>query len=324
MLVLLASLACTVDYGIHDLQDLSQAPLGGDMVRGRICDPGGGWVVGARVWIDVGDRIIESETGADGWFTLTGVPDGDHTVQVKKGSFSTSFPVTVDGAGAEVDAGECLDPESVEIAVIAGDYDSVEQILDNMGLEYDFYPMEQTKNLVLDPDKMAQYDILFFNCGANDLWMEERPEVGANLKAYVAQGGGVYASDWAYQFVEAAVPGGIRFFGNDGMAYDAAVGMEGHIQADVLDGAMQQVVGETANLTYDLGGWVVPLETSGRVLIEGPASLDPWMGGSLDGVQPLAVELSHGQGTFIFTTFHNEQQLTLDMEALLREMIFSL
>ena len=324
MLVLLALLACTVDYGIHDLQDLSNAPLGGDMVRGRICDPGGGWVVGARVWIDVGDRVIESETGSDGWFTLTGVPDGDHTVQVEKGSFSTSFPVTVDGAGAEVDAGECLDPESVQVAVIAGEYDSVEHILDNMGLEYDSYSMEQTQNLVLDPDKMAQYDILFFNCGASDMWLEKRQKVGKNLQAYVAEGGSVYASDWAYQFVEAAVPDGIRFFGNDGTAYEAAVGMEGQIDAEVLDGAMQQVVGDTASLTYDLGGWVVPLETSGRVLIEGPASIDPWFNNAPSGMQPLAIEVSHGQGTFIFTTFHNERQLTLDMEALLREMILSL
>ncbi|MBK9371940.1 MAG: carboxypeptidase regulatory-like domain-containing protein [Deltaproteobacteria bacterium] len=75
-------------------------------VTGRICDPSGGlWIVGATVTLSAdlnGDGTIDVEitttTDADGYYTLTGVPDGTWLVRVEKGSFSVEFEVTVAGA----------------------------------------------------------------------------------------------------------------------------------------------------------------------------------------------------------------------------------
>ena len=50
---------------------------------------------------------------------------------------------------------------------------------------------------------------------------------------------------------------------------------------------------------------------------------DPtWGSGSSQDV-PLAVQIDDG-GRVIYTTFHNEQQITVDMEALLMEIILKL
>ncbi len=99
-------------------------------VSGRVCDPSGGeWIVGAYVWVAVDDDgdgeedwRAEDSTDADGRFMLEGLPPGDHQVRVEKGSFSSSYDVTLDVGLYEIPEDECaLDPPT--IAVISGDYD---------------------------------------------------------------------------------------------------------------------------------------------------------------------------------------------------------
>jgi len=303
-------------------------------VTGRVCDPSGaGWVVGATVWAEVDydgdgtvDDTVSTETDADGYFTLTGLPLGTHTIYIEKGSFQTSFEVVLnEGGNTELAEEECLDATDVEIAVVTGTYDSIQVILDDLGLEYTLYNGTSSAYLELltDPDLMAEYDIIFFNCGMSDSWTTKKGEIGSNVKNYVEDGGSIYSSDWAYFLFEVSFPNALDYYGEDTTQGSAYVGNMGELTADVLDPNIMAIVGgSTAELNYDLGSWVVP-ESAGtnvEVLVEGTA---PIIWGSPVSGAPLAARFEKN-GTALYTTFHNERQITVDMSAILSEIILSL
>ncbi len=348
----LLTAACS-DYNIHssdkDEEDGVEAEddLPGDtgsyedvtpgetgIVQGRICDPSGeGWVVGADVWIALdynGDGVEDDRTtavtDADGNFTLSGVPLGTHTILVEKGSFTATFEVTVSTAGTVTLAEEeCLDPTEVSIAVVTGQYDHIQSILDEMGLEYDTYNGlgSQYLTLLTDPDLMAEYDIIFFNCGMSDSWQTQKGAIASNVNSYVLEGGSIYSSDWAYYLFEASFPDAVDYYGDDTIPGSAYVGEMTELNAEVLDANIQSIVGgSTANLNYDLGSWVVPTSAKSTVdvLVRGDA---PVYWGSDQANAPLAVRFEKG-GTALYTTFHNESQITVDMLAILQEIILSL
>ena len=302
-------------------------------VTGRICDPSGGlWIVGATVTLTAdlnGDGTTDVEitttTDADGYYTLTGVPDGTWLVRVEKGSFSVEFEVTVAGGNTETAEAECLTSEDVKIAVVSGMYDSIEVVLDKLGMKYDLIRGEsgnQHTAFLKDSARMAEYDIIFLNCGISESWIGDKATIAANIAAYTKDGGSVYTSDWAYYFFESAYPNALDFQGEDKTYGGAYLGMASKINATVLDADMQAVIGaSTADLNYDLDAWAVvtSASSSATVLIEGDAPT--W--GSTVKKSPLAAEIRPG-GRMIYTSFHNEQQATVHMDLLLMEIILSL
>ena len=315
-------------------------------VSGRICDPSGdGYVAGALVWAGEDedgdgelDWYVETSTDGDGRFTLEGVRAGTRTIHVDKGSFSVTFEVTVTGGTYELPEDECLSTD-VKIAVVSGVYDDIARLLRDLGLDYDTYGDGTYLALLEDPDALAEYDIVFFNCGMSHSWLSQEDEVGANLEAFVDQGGSVYASDWAYGVIEAAWPWAVDWLGDDvlfnpetGITYGHLYpygGIADTITADVIDPVMAAAVGgDSAELNYDLDAWVVPVGASSQttVLLRGDARLydeDTFEPGETKTDLPLAVRFSQG-GTVIFTTFHNEVQITGHMELALKEIILSL
>ena len=115
------------------------APNGG--VSGRICAPSQNvYVADAEVYIEFEDGTrLSTQTDADGYFTLEGVPVGTYTVHVEKGSFGATFDVTItEGTITELAQDECLEGD-IEIAVVTGSYDDVGGILTRLGLSYDAY-----------------------------------------------------------------------------------------------------------------------------------------------------------------------------------------
>ena len=74
----------------------------------------------------------------------------------------------------------------------------------------------------------------------------------------------------------------------------------------------------TADLLFDLSGWAVPqgIGIAGAALVEADV---PGLG-----LRPLAIAGPQGAGKAYYTSFHNESQMTEDMEVLLYDMILAL
>lgn len=302
-------------------------PTGG--VSGRICAPNTNtWVAGAMVSVTHDYGATATFTDGGGRFLLEGLPVGIHTVEVTKGSFATSFVMEVfAGEITEAAYAECLEQGSTRIAVVTGQYDDIGALIDHLGITYD--RIEGVNNttyvdFLRDLDWMNEYDAVFFNCGMGFDWVDH-PDTTANLRDYVAGGGSVYASDWAYYLVEATWPGQQRFHGDDSLLGEAFVGLSGTVDADVLDPVMADLLGsDRAALNYDLDSWAAMISANGEVLIEGDYRyLDGPFGGVETRTAPLAYRMQDN-GTVLYTTFHNERQTTVDMEAILQEIILSL
>ena len=321
--------------------DAAQADGTTGSIRGRVCDfSGESYVVGASVvvsWDSNGDGTDDGSaadtTDSEGWFQLDGVPLGLHTVRVQKGSFTTQVSVDLSEPGLLLLAEEeCLEQNDVKIAVINGGFDDIGAILSRMELEFDSYRGQAVSGgyleLLLDPEALAEYDIVFFNCGIATDWAPSREEVGQNIRTFVENGGSIYASDYAHVFFEEASPTAIDFVGDDdalltGSPSMPAVGLDGRIEAQVFDPNMMAAVGSNrVELSYDLDGWVVPVSilSSATAMVRGDART--FTAGVIEDA-PLAVKLERN-GVAIFTTFHNEWQITIDMETLLEEIILNL
>ena len=318
-------------------------------ITGRVCDPSGaeeeGWVVGAYVYVNydsdgdgVDDARSEDSTDEAGRFRLDGLPTGrDYIVYVVKGSFEANFDVTLTTGTYEIPEDECsLEPPN--IAVISGDYDHIEDIIDEMGLGYTLYAgtwgATEFRDFLQDPTAMAEFDIIFFNCGISSSWMSSEVEehvIGENIRSFVTNGGSIYVSDWAYSFVERTFPAKIDFYGDDAIMGSPMVGREGMVSARVIDVTMQAVIGAVgADINFDLPMWVVMEDVAPDVspLLEATIEVSDLYGGfsSMADI-PIAARFDFGEegGRAIYTAFHNEHAATtLDMTDILEEIILSL
>ena len=315
--------------------------VGGDCPKGTItgyvCAPNDSLNIGgATVYVEAtncnGKPIkIGAVSDDTGNFVLEDVPSGPQTVVIEKGSFKTDYSVVVPDGG-EVHAQDvvqdaCFDQEDAKIAVVSGDWDDIGGILKGLQIEYDAYNGEdnfqETVGLLSDLEKLKEYDIIFFNCGADheDILLGASSQAMiTNLQMFVDQGGSVYASDYAFVYVEWPWPSAINFVGGDMNTSGPKMGVPGPLQATVTDPALIGWLGkQSVSLNYDLPAWVavesVPAATETHIIGS------PLFVGT--GV-PLMVSHTQGQGKVLYTTFHNEPQVTDDMVKILQFLVFSL
>jgi len=319
-------------------------PVDGDTgsVAGRVCAPDGvTWLSAADVFVTVaGGGRVATTTDGDGAYLLEGVPVGRQTVEIVKGSFSTSRQVDVfANQTTTIPEDECaIEAQHLRIAVVTGDYDRVEDVLSSIGIEagdVDLYESSFLDNawvpdLIEDYATLSQYDIVFLNCGLGDSDFTLPPffdnDVAiANLRLFVSQGGSVYASDWAYYVVEKTWPDFIDFVGDDTRGDNAKVGAAPFdVEANIVDGPMALALGQTAmELHYPLAYWAVMerVAATTTVYVQGDARTDA--GATLSAV-PHTVAFRPGQGRVLFTSFHQEPGINPDMQRVLQLLIFEL
>lgn len=206
-------------------------------------------------------------------------------------------------------------------------YDDIGAVLTEMGEGYTFDRI-RLKQLG-DAERLAKYRVLFLGCAAemapaqapmpsmarfegvslmgDPLYLER---VRVALTKFVENGGAIYASDWACSYLELAFAREISFEQRRIPAQ--------RVQAQVLDHGLVDLIGPRLDLTFDTDLWVAPDSAGlGTSHLEGEV-LHP------DGSHrqsPLLVSFHHGKGLVIFTSFHNEKQLSEKERALLKYLV---
>jgi hypothetical protein len=148
-----------------------------------------------------------------------------------------------------------------------------------------------------------------------------------NLRAYVAAGGAVYASDWAYDVVERAWPEAIDFVGADEVPDAAQLGEYGIVTATVSDGALAAwLETDYTDVEYDLPVWP-PIEgVADTVSVHLTGKIDYRQGINIFTLSnsPLLVSFTSGDGKVAFSTFRVANNADSDVVLTLQYMMYSL
>ena len=319
-------------------------------------------------------------TAADGSFTWKGkIPAGAKLVAVK-GAFKATE--TVPAAGGDVALGVLSIPVGVgttRMAVVTGLFDSVEDVLAKLGFgevesgrlkagteKFDLFDGMNSSisasserppftALFTDADgngkaDIFNYAVVFLNCGL-DVAQATNPAYAQVLRDYVAQGGRLYVSDQAYDYLEQAFPAYIDFHGSDVVPAatpeipgQAKVGNGGIAVESSLDPALRDWLGgigctggscltggQTAKIDGFLGEWVVMDGAHATA----PSPVKVWVSGPVrysaqdtTADKPLTVSFAAGKGRVTYTSYHNEPSYTgtgfLPVERILQFLVFEL
>jgi len=300
------------------------------------------------------DEVIVSTTHTDpiGSFTFNNIASGDYQINLQKGLFSSQQDVSITPSGTvlHLDLDIITITSFPKIGVVTGLFDNIENILYDIGLinplngdplfdviegidlsgrssaqthsnhahtggtarsseipvnvAYDF------GELLEDPTTLATYDILFLNCGLNT----ENAENDLALFNYISNGGIVYATDWAYPFIQTVNS-------NDGTA---------HLSFQQPYKSGESLATEATILNDDLNAW---LDLNFGITIENTVLIDeflpswqvvntfhsetvtPWLNGPItynngtDVVtedKDLAFSYQLGDGGVLYSSFHTE------------------
>jgi hypothetical protein len=296
-----------------------------EVISGVVCAPSGMTLPFAYVYIPIDENGDDAEefryettSDDDGAFEFADLPAGHYTVHIEKGSYEIVSEVDYSGVDRLSLGHQCIDVGDLKLAVVEGDWDSIQEILDYLGFPYDKYTADEGEGFLSDPKKLAPYDAVFLNCGAKYDYMGDAA-VNA-LRDYAMAGGKVYASDWAYSMIERAFPDMIHFYDEDN--FGSKVGSEGHVAGQVLDPLLIDVMGKDIEIFYQLGAWVVAdgVGKGSTVVVQGSALTSA---GTLEGL-PLTIRAPQGKGSALYTTFHNEAQATSDAKQILFEFVLNL
>jgi len=282
-------------------------------------------IIGATVTAEGTGRT--TTTDVKGAYKLTGVPVGTRKIIAVKGSYRAETTVTVT-KGETIKAGQLALAPIGKIGVVKGVYDDVGQVLTALGITYEV--IEEPEITFASQTALAEYAVIFFACGFEfslfDPFLEgyEDDEIGetykvirANLQNFVKQGGSIYASDWASVAVDVLYPD------NEKIKFLGQYGREQTITASITNPEIQSLLGKnTADINFDLPGWVVIDSVAAGVTIDLRGTVETYDGRKTN--IPLMVHFPDGKGNVVYTSFHNEAQVTDDMKKILDYLVFSL
>ncbi|PZD79449.1 carboxypeptidase-like regulatory domain-containing protein [Mesonia sp. K7] len=320
------------------------------------------------------EKIAETLTDEAGVFTFSDLFTGEYDVLLSKGNFSHTTSITVtESENTTQSMGNLVVTTIPKIGVVTGHYDYIESILYGIGLVdpltgdplFDIIdgsygspkPSEASivhgnhhkpganssnpnlspnvsfdlDDLLTDPSKLAQYDILFFNCGLDTT----NASANSNVYDYVNNGGILYATDWAFPYLEHIS----TLSGNNYLTYYTPIksGESLSTNATILNpnlAAWLQTnfgIGTNGVVTIDefLGSWqVVDSHDVNNVI--------PWLNGSvtyydasntsITANKDLAFTYLVGNGGIFYSSFHteNHEEDFSTVDRIIEYMVFEL
>lgn len=243
------------------------------------------------------------------------------------GPAPASPPVTVTRVDAKAR------PRALRLGVTPdlAEYDDMGRLLEQLGEGYRHqkFSLEDLRDI----EKLSQYQVVFVCCsGVPESWLSRRlgssargagiyspnrkvvAQVKQTLRDFVQRGGTLYASDWHFTTIAEAFPEFVDVAKTDKGAVQA-------VEANVLDAGLKELVGPRLQLRFDQQDWQPAAFRGENVTVCLEATYR-----SNDGSQrtaPMLVRFPFGEGTVIFTSFHNEKQNNEIELKLLRYLVFS-
>ena len=307
-------------------------------LTGLTCAPDGETAIpNVKVWIETQDCNgttikVETISNEKGEYTLENVPCGLQSIQMQKGSFKHQFAVFVN-AGMVMDASSsdrCFATNAAKIAVVTGDWDRIELVLDQLKLEYDEYDgledfwgfggAEEAIAFLTNSTKLNEYDVLFINCGPmpEEMMWSDGTKISANLSKFLEKGGSLYVSDYAFVFFEETWPGYVDFPSDPYQVFKETV--DGH----VVDPPLFAYLGKDyIPIEYSLTPLVTATDISPETLLHMEAYFDQF-----GETRPIMMSFSPypDGGRVVFTNFHNEEGwgIQQDLAQILNYVVFLL
>lgn len=176
---------------------------------------------------------------------------------------------------------------SSDILVIKGPFDRIEKILDNLGLEYSLKDVDALSG------NLSGVKQLYITCnyyeGLDESYFKR-------VKEFVEKGGHLYVSDLACDFV---APWGLEFEKN---------GRSGVVSADVIDPGLKSYIGtDSVEIEYNFGGWARITNSADAELVMSAKEIK--YGSKTQKNAPIVVQLHPGEGSVLYTTFHDAVQI---------------
>ncbi|MGB0645928.1 MAG: carboxypeptidase-like regulatory domain-containing protein [Bradymonadia bacterium] len=188
-------------------------------IGGSVCAPNGDVLYGATIRAESEDcegrpYVKEVTSDEQGRFQLDNLPASFTEVTIQSGVFTGRYGVDVE-VGQLIgltDSGTtkvCFPTNSAGLGVLSGDYDKVENLISELGFDHEvicggYGTHAEAQRLLLDPVRLATFDILFINCMSGvDLRAtnSETQQIKSNLIDFVRNGGSLYVSDLASDFI---------------------------------------------------------------------------------------------------------------------------
>ena len=259
------------------------------------------------------DNLIDSLvtlTNAEGYYQFTDVSAGVKILYFLKGSFRDTISVTVDANATIIADTSHLEPEK-PLAYLPGQYDDIQTIIrDSLGYNVQSITVSAINNNI----NLNGYSIIFLNCGSDAL--SNITNAGANnLKAFMQSGGRIYASDWAYGTVIKMYP---ELSGNRN-------GNAQTVTGNITDKNLQRYMDVTnVPIVYDLASWYA-INPNIDQTVNVPfikATYTTTAGTVTNNV--IAFYRAESFGKLIYTTFHNEANVTAQTIKILKYFVFEL
>jgi len=320
------------------------------IIKGRVCDPSGRtWLPDALAYINIADssgKIYETRqaySDVEGRWEIDDLPgEREYNLYVQYGSEVLQSETIWVGSGetVELEEPDCFDPLSLDVAIVTGDYDDFDLVLNQMGFAnyelVDGLDPDVLNGFLGDPDELARFDVIFFNGGfvedgvIYDLTNPTNEVVAANLQNvvdYANNGGSIYASDWAYDLVELGWPDRADFVGADEIPNDAQLGDYDTVNATVSDTALSEFLGTVhIDIDYDLPVWppVENVASSVSVHLTGNVPYSDGLSDYTLTAVPLLYSFNAGSGKVVYSTFRVARNASDDMVATLQYMMYNL
>ena len=323
-------------------------------ISGRVCHPSGSeWLSDAVVYTNVYEKvegvdgpgrvvdIIQTSSDRYGYWTMSNL-----TPQVEYEFIIAYGNQTLDRVKIYLRPGEdlvlpeppCFDPQAMNIAVVSGDYDNMQTMLERMGfINFTLVDGNDTERLVdflSTPENLDPFDVVFFNGGHVEEGVfypdaagnDESDEIAAVLEDYVWNGGSIVGSDWAYDVIERIYPDAIDFLGDDSIPNAAQLGEYAIVDAVVTDDSLGAFIGkELVEIEYDLPVWPAVVETESYVTVHMRGNVSYREGTQSTALEqvPLLVSFSGGTGRVGFATFRVAANQSDDMRGIFQYILYN-